>query len=103
MGSNTEKKPWTNLQNLYKNLNKEIKNDNFYCRKVGRVITKWGAIIIFKGNKKLLCILVVADYFNIQVIGLNVTWETNPSPMVAAREVTPNTADNGIPATRYIC
>ena len=44
MGSNTEKKPWTNLQNLYKNLNKEIKSDNFYNRKVGRAITKWGAI-----------------------------------------------------------
>jgi hypothetical protein len=39
MGSNTEKKPWTNLQNLYNNLIKEIKSD-----KVGRAITKWGAI-----------------------------------------------------------
>ena len=44
MGSNTEKKPWTNLQNLYKNLSKEIKSDNFCYRKVGRAITKWGAI-----------------------------------------------------------
>ena len=33
MGSNTEKKPCTNLQNSYKNL----------C-KVVRAITKWGAI-----------------------------------------------------------
>ena len=40
MESNTEKKPWTNLQNLYKNWSKGIKNDNF----VGRAITKWGAI-----------------------------------------------------------
>ena len=44
MGGNTEKKPWTNLQKLYKNLNKEIKSDNFCYRKVGRVITKLGAI-----------------------------------------------------------
>ena len=44
MGSNTEKKPWTNLQNLYKNWSKEIKSDNFCYRKVGRAITKWGAI-----------------------------------------------------------
>ena len=44
MGSNTEKKPWTNLQNLYKNLSKEIKSDNFCYHKVGRAITIWGAI-----------------------------------------------------------
>ena len=44
MGSNTEKKPWTNLQNSYKNLSKEIKSDNFWYHKVGREITKWGAI-----------------------------------------------------------
>ena len=44
MGSNTEKKPWTNLQNSFKNLSKEIKSVNFCYRKVGRVITKWGAI-----------------------------------------------------------
>ena len=44
MGSNTEKKPWTNLQNSYKNQSKEIKSDNFGYRKVGRAITKWGAI-----------------------------------------------------------
>ena len=43
MGSNTEKKPWTNLQNLYKNLSKGIKSDNV-ARKVGRAITKGGAI-----------------------------------------------------------
>ena len=40
MGSNTE----TNLQNSYKNWSKEIKSDNFWYRKVGRAITKWGAI-----------------------------------------------------------
>ena len=39
-----EKKPWTNIQNLYKNLSKGIKCDNFCYCKVGRVITKWGAI-----------------------------------------------------------
>ena len=44
MGSNTEKKPWTNLQNLYKNWSKEIKSDNFCYCKVGRAITQWGAI-----------------------------------------------------------
>ena len=27
MGSNTEKKPWNNLQNSYKNLSKKIKSD----------------------------------------------------------------------------
>ena len=41
---NTEKKPWTNLQNSYKNLSKEIKSDNFCYRKVGRAITNWAAI-----------------------------------------------------------
>ena len=44
MGSNTEKKPWTNLQNVYKTLSKEVKSDNFCYRKVGRALTKWGAI-----------------------------------------------------------
>ena len=38
MGSNTEKKPWTNLQNSYKNLSKDIKSDNFCYLKVGRAI-----------------------------------------------------------------
>ena len=44
MESNTEKKPWTNLQNSYKNLSKEIKSDNFCYRQVGRAITKWGTM-----------------------------------------------------------
>ena len=44
MGSNTEKKPWTNLQNLYKKWSKEIKSDNFCYCKVGRAITKGEAI-----------------------------------------------------------
>ena len=43
MGSNTEKKSWTNLQNLHKNWSKENKSDNFCYWKVGRAITKWGA------------------------------------------------------------
>ena len=59
MGSNTEKKPWTNLQNLYKNLSKEIKSDNFCYRKGGRAITKWRAI-----EKKLFRILMVALIFS---------------------------------------
>ena len=29
MGSNTKKKPWTNLQKIYKNWSKGIKSDNF--------------------------------------------------------------------------
>ena len=40
MGSITEKKQWTNLQNL----RKEIKSDNICYRKVERAITKWGAM-----------------------------------------------------------
>ena len=44
MGSNTKKKPCTNLQNLHENWSKEIKSENFCYRKVGRAITKWGAI-----------------------------------------------------------
>ena len=44
MGCNTEKKPWTNLQNSYTNWSEEIKSDNFCYHKVGRAITKWGAI-----------------------------------------------------------
>ena len=44
MGSNTEKKPWTNLQNSYKYWSKEIKSNSFCYRKVRRAITKWGSI-----------------------------------------------------------
>ena len=44
MGSNKEKKPWTNLQNLYKNLSKGIKSDNFAIAKL-EAITKGGAIV----------------------------------------------------------
>ena len=36
MGSNTEKKPWTNLLNLYKNWSKEIKSDNFAIAKLDK-------------------------------------------------------------------
>ena len=43
-GKQYRKKPWTKLQNTYKNWSKEIKSDNFCCRKVGRAITKWIAI-----------------------------------------------------------
>ena len=82
MGSNREKKPWTNLQNSYKNWSKEIKSDNFCNRKVGRAITKWGAIeknaillsqywkiSIFKGQQKLFRILMVATIFSPTVSG----------------------------------
>ena len=34
MGSNTEKKPWTNLQNLYKKWSKGIKSDKFAIAKL---------------------------------------------------------------------
>ena len=54
-------------QNLYKNLSKEIKSDNFCYRKVGRAIIKWGAIeknTIFKGYQKLFGILVVPIIFS---------------------------------------
>ena len=44
MGSNTEKKPWTNIQNSYKIWSKEIKSNNFRYLKVVRAITKWAAI-----------------------------------------------------------
>ena len=44
MGSNTEKKPWANLQNSSKNWSKKIKSDNFCYHKVGREITRLGAI-----------------------------------------------------------
>ena len=37
-GSNTEKKPWTNLQNSYKHWSKEIKSVNFCYHKVGRAM-----------------------------------------------------------------
>ena len=47
MGSNTEKKPWTNLQKSYKNWSKEIKSDNFCYQKVGK-------ITIFKGKQKII-------------------------------------------------
>ena len=43
MGRNTEKKPWTNLQKLYKNWSKEIKSAKFCYCKVGSAKTKWGA------------------------------------------------------------
>ena len=75
MGSNTEKKPRTNLQ-THKKI-EEIKSDNFCYRKVGRAITKWGAIekssillsqywkiTIFKGLQKLFRILIVAIIFS---------------------------------------
>ena len=67
MGSNTEKKPWTNLQNSSKNWSKEIKSDNFCYCKVGRAITKWGAIEkspIFQRVTKLFRILMVAIIFS---------------------------------------
>ena len=43
-GSNTEKKQRSMEQNQYKRWSTEVKSDNFCYRKVGRVITLWGAI-----------------------------------------------------------
>ena len=34
MGSNTEKKPWTNLQNSYKNLSKRLRATTFAIAKL---------------------------------------------------------------------
>ena len=51
MGSNTEKKTWTNLQNSYTYLSKEIKSDNFCYGKVGRAITN-KKIHEFRENRK---------------------------------------------------
>ena len=79
MGSNIEKKPWTDLQNSYKYWSKEIKSDNFFYRKVGRAITKWGAIVQycyrnigkitnFKGSQILFRILMVAIIFSVTVV-----------------------------------
>ena len=44
MGSNTEEKSWSNVQNWYKNISKEVKSNNFCYRKLGRVITIWAAL-----------------------------------------------------------
>ena len=43
MGSNTEMKTCINVQNRYTKWSKEAKSDNLCNKKVGRVITKWGA------------------------------------------------------------
>ena len=56
MGSNTEKKPWTNQQTLYKNEAKGLRATTCY-RKVGRAITKGGAI---EKSQKLL-----SQYWNL--------------------------------------
>ena len=39
MGSNTEKKPWTNLQNSNKNLGKEIKSDTNFA--IAKLEERW--------------------------------------------------------------
>ena len=66
MGSDTEKKQWTNIQNSYKNWSKEIKSDNFCYRKVGRAITKWGAIekSTFLNGNKIISHFMVAIIFS---------------------------------------
>ena len=48
MESNSEKKPWINVQNWYKKSSKEDKSDNFNYRKVGSAITK--SLSIEKSN-----------------------------------------------------
>jgi hypothetical protein len=74
MGSNTEKKPWTDLQNSYKNWSKEIKSDNFCYRKVGRAITKWGAIekspILILQHWKNYHVKRVTKLFRILMVGI---------------------------------
>ena len=63
MGSNTEEKPWTNLQSSYKNLNKEIKNDNFCYRKVTKIISYFGGTnAIFADCTYSFCLLVFFSY-----------------------------------------
>ena len=63
MGSNTEKNPWTNLQNSCKNLSKEIKSDNFCYHKVGRMITKSNiAIPILK--KLMMDGIIIISHFD---------------------------------------
>ena len=51
MGSNIEKKPWTNALNQYKKLRKEIKSDNFMGSNRTKtniaIILYFGAPIIF--------------------------------------------------------
>ena len=77
IGSNIEKKPWTNLQNRYKKNSKEkkVKSDNFCHRKVRIAITKWGTIVqycycnigkwsILIGYQQLFCILGVPKIFS---------------------------------------
>ena len=46
---------------IYKNLSKEIKKNNFCYRKVGRAITKWGAI---EKSPVLFRILMAAIIFS---------------------------------------
>ena len=64
MGRNTENKD----MNQSKKFKQKLKQrDNFCYRKVGRAITKWGAIkkiIISKGYQKLFRSLVVAITFS---------------------------------------
>ena len=48
MESNSEKKPWINVQNWYKKSSKKDKSDNFSYRKVGSAITK--SLAIEKSN-----------------------------------------------------
>ena len=62
MGSNTEKKPWTNLKKLIQKIKQRDKSDNFCYCKVGGAITKWGAI------KTLFRIMIVAIIFSPTVI-----------------------------------
>ena len=52
MGSNTEKKLWTKLQNLYNNWSKGIKSDNFVNAKKGNsegdFIKNWFEMSVLK-------------------------------------------------------
>ena len=68
MGSNTEKKQWTNLQNLYKKLSNEIKSDNFCYRTVVKSITIWGAIEKCTNNIFADCITFLIKIFVIMIL-----------------------------------
>ena len=49
------KEAMNQYKKLIQNLSKKIKSDNFCYRKVGRAITKWGAIEIHtQSTKKVL-------------------------------------------------
>ena len=69
MGSNTEKKPWTDLQNSYTFWSKKIKSDNFCYRKVGIAITKGG------NREKSNIVIAILDKWRIWTNPISPFWE----------------------------